>query len=40
VHQIVNTSADDMDIIATLSMSPVRVRTGEGAPMALPWDQT
>jgi mannose-6-phosphate isomerase-like protein (cupin superfamily) len=38
VHQIVNTSADDMNIIATLSMSPVRVRTGEGAPMPLPWD--
>ena len=40
VHQIVNTGADDMDIIATLTMSPVRVRTAEGAPMALPWDQT
>jgi mannose-6-phosphate isomerase-like protein (cupin superfamily) len=38
VHQIVNTSADDMNIIATLTMSPVRVRTGDGAPMALPWD--
>jgi mannose-6-phosphate isomerase-like protein (cupin superfamily) len=40
VHQIVNTGADDMDIIATLSMSPVRVRTAEGAAMPLPWDQT
>jgi len=38
VHQITNTSADDMNLIATLSMAPVRVRTGEGAPMALPWD--
>ena len=39
VHQITNTSADEMHIIATLSMSPVRVRTAEGAPMHLPWDQ-
>ncbi len=40
VHQITNTSAEDMNIIATLSMAPVKVRTGEGAPMALPWDAT
>jgi len=40
VHQIVNTGADDMDIIASLTMSPVRVRTAEGAPMPLPWDQS
>jgi quercetin dioxygenase-like cupin family protein len=38
VHQITNTSAEEMHIVATLSMSPVRVRTGEGAPMPLPWD--
>ena len=38
VHQIVNTGGDDMSIIATLTMSPVRVRTGDGAPMPLPWD--
>ena len=38
VHQIVNTSADEMNLVATLSMSPVRVRTGDGAPMPLPWD--
>jgi len=33
VHQIVNTGADEMHLVATLSMSPVRVRTGDGAPM-------
>jgi mannose-6-phosphate isomerase-like protein (cupin superfamily) len=38
VHQIVNTSAEEMHLIATLSMSPVRVRTGDGTPMPLPWD--
>lgn len=38
VHQITNTGTDDMNLIATLSMAPVRVRTGDGAPMALPWD--
>jgi len=38
VHQIVNTSADEMHLIATLSMAPVQVRTGDGTPMPLPWD--
>ena len=38
VHQITNTSGDEMNLIATLSMAPVKVRTGDGAPMALPWD--
>ena len=38
IHQIVNTGADDMNIIATLTMSPVRVRTADGAAMPLPWD--
>jgi len=38
VHQIANTSADEMNLVATLSMAPVRVRTGDGAPMPLPWD--
>jgi len=38
VHQIVNTGADEMHLVATLSMSPVRVRTADGAPMPLPWD--
>ncbi len=38
VHQIVNTGADEMHLVATLSMSPVRVHTADGAPMPLPWD--
>jgi mannose-6-phosphate isomerase-like protein (cupin superfamily) len=38
VHQICNTSDQDLNILATLAMSPVRVRTAEGAPMPLPWD--
>ena len=38
VHQITNTGADEMHLVATLSMAPVRVRTGDGAPMPLPWD--
>ncbi|MGH8596067.1 MAG: cupin domain-containing protein [Gammaproteobacteria bacterium] len=38
VHQICNTGDDDLHIIATLAMSPVKVRTAEGAPMPLPWD--
>ncbi len=38
VHQIVNTGSADLDIMATLSMSPVRVETESGEHMALPWD--
>ncbi len=38
VHQIVNSGSEEMHLIATLSMAPVRVRAGDGAPMPLPWD--
>jgi mannose-6-phosphate isomerase-like protein (cupin superfamily) len=38
VHQIVNTGDTDLEIMATLSMSPVRVETADGEHMALPWD--
>ncbi len=38
VHQIVNTSSDDMKLIAALGMAPVRVKTGEGDALPLPWD--
>ena len=38
VHQICNTGDEDLYIIATLAMAPVAVETGDGAPMALPWD--
>lgn len=37
IHQILNTGSDEMEIIATLAMSPVRVRTAEGEAMPLPW---
>ena len=39
-HQIVNTGSEDLNIMATLSMSPVRVETADGEHMALPWDHT
>jgi quercetin dioxygenase-like cupin family protein len=38
VHQIVNTSKDDMKLIAALGMAPVRVKTGEGDALPLPWE--
>lgn len=37
-HQIVNTGADDLRIMATLSMAPVAVETAGGEAMPLPWD--
>ena len=37
-HQIINNGSEDLHIMATLSMSPVRVETASGEPMALPWD--
>lgn len=37
VHQIVNTGGDEMELIAALGMAPVRVRTGEGVDLPLPW---
>ncbi len=38
VHQICNTGDTDLNIMATLAMSPVQVETGEGTPLPLPWD--
>jgi mannose-6-phosphate isomerase-like protein (cupin superfamily) len=38
VHQIVNAGDEPLFIIATLGMAPVKVETGEGATMRLPWD--
>ena len=38
VHQIVNNGDEDLEIMATLAMSPVRVETADGEHMALPWD--
>lgn len=37
VHQIVNTSNEDMKLVAALGMAPVRVKTGEGEPLPVPW---
>ena len=38
VHQIINTGKEDLEIIATLSMSPVIVETKDGSRIPLPWD--
>lgn len=38
VHQIRNTSDEPMTLVAALGMAPVRVRTADGTPLALPWD--
>ena len=38
VHQIINTGKEDLNILATLSMSPVVVETAEGSRLTLPWD--
>lgn len=38
VHQIVNTSDQEMHLVAALGMAPVRVQSGDGAAMPLPWD--
>jgi mannose-6-phosphate isomerase-like protein (cupin superfamily) len=39
VHQICNTGDDDLVILATLGMAPVRVETADGQLMKLPWNQ-
>jgi mannose-6-phosphate isomerase-like protein (cupin superfamily) len=39
VHQIVNDGDDDLFAIGVLGMAPVDVRTPDGQPMPLPWDQ-
>ena len=38
VHQIINTGQQELEILATLSMSPVIVKTKEGERVPLPWD--
>ena len=38
VHQIVNTSDDEMNLIAALGMAPVRVRTADGQSLPVPWE--
>lgn len=38
-HQIANTGADEMHVIAALGAAPVTVETPAGERIALPWDQ-
>lgn len=38
VHKICNTGQTPLRLMASLSMSPVRVETPEGEAMVLPWD--
>ena len=38
VHQIVNTSTEEMKLVAALGMSPVRVKTADGEPLPVHWD--
>ncbi len=38
VHQICNTTDEDLHILATLTMAPVAVETADGDAMPLPWD--
>ena len=37
VHQLVNSGSEPLLLIAALGTAPVRVRTGEGAPLPVPW---
>jgi quercetin dioxygenase-like cupin family protein len=37
IHQILNTGAEDMFIVAALGQAPVRVCTAENQQMPLPW---
>jgi mannose-6-phosphate isomerase-like protein (cupin superfamily) len=36
VHQIVNTSEEEMRLVAALGMAPVRVKTADGAALPVP----
>lgn len=38
VHCLVNTSGEDMKLVAALGMAPVRVRTAEGEALPVPWE--
>jgi len=38
VHQIVNTSNEEMKLVAALGMAPVRVKTADGAALPVPWE--
>jgi len=38
VHQIVNTSDEEMKLVAALGMAPVRVKTADGVALPVPWE--
>jgi quercetin dioxygenase-like cupin family protein len=38
VHDLANTSAEEMHLVAALGMNPVRVENADGSPLPLPWD--
>lgn len=38
VHQIVNTSAEEMRLVAALGMAPVRVKNADGLALPVPWE--
>jgi mannose-6-phosphate isomerase-like protein (cupin superfamily) len=37
-HQIVNTSTEEMKLVAALGTAPVRVKTADGKPLPVPWE--
>jgi mannose-6-phosphate isomerase-like protein (cupin superfamily) len=37
VHQLINTGPEEIVLVAALGTAPVRVRTGTGDPLAVPW---
>lgn len=39
VHALANTGSEEMVLVATLAMAPVRVETADGERIPLPWDQ-
>lgn len=38
VHQLINTSGEEICLIAALDMARVRVRTEDGSPLRVPWE--
>lgn len=38
VHQLVNTSGEEMKLVASLGVAPVRVKTAGGEPLHVPWE--
>ena len=38
VHQLINTSDEDIHLVAALGTAPVRVKTAQGEPLPVPWE--